>query len=47
VRKAVIPAAGHKLDYLRATARLAIDRPDLGPQFRAFLTDLVQRKKIL
>jgi UTP--glucose-1-phosphate uridylyltransferase len=38
---------GKKLDYLRATVELAIDRPDLGPEFRAFLTDLVARKKLL
>jgi UTP--glucose-1-phosphate uridylyltransferase len=38
---------GKKLDYLRATVELAIDREDLGPQFRAFLADLVQRKKLL
>jgi len=35
---------GDKLDYLRATVELAIDRDDLGPQFRSFLADLVQRK---
>ena len=38
---------GDKLDYLRATVETAIDREDLGPQFRAFLADLVQRKKLL
>ncbi|MGH9190580.1 MAG: UTP--glucose-1-phosphate uridylyltransferase GalU [Acidimicrobiales bacterium] len=38
---------GNKLDYLRATVELAIEREDLGPQFRAFLADLVQRKKIV
>ncbi|MGH9278580.1 MAG: UTP--glucose-1-phosphate uridylyltransferase GalU [Acidimicrobiales bacterium] len=38
---------GDKFDYLRATVELAIDREDLGPQFRAFLADLVQRKKLL
>ncbi len=38
---------GKKLDYLRATVELAIDRQDLGPEFRTFLADLVQRKKIL
>jgi len=35
---------GDKLDYLRATVELAIDRDDLGPQFRSFLADLVKRK---
>jgi UTP--glucose-1-phosphate uridylyltransferase len=38
---------GDKLDYLRATVELAIDREDLGPAFRAFLADLFQRKKLL
>jgi UTP--glucose-1-phosphate uridylyltransferase len=38
---------GKKIDYLRATVELAIDREDLGPEFRAILADLVQRKKLL
>jgi UTP--glucose-1-phosphate uridylyltransferase len=38
---------GDKLDYLRATVELAIERDDLGPEFRAFLADLVQRKKLV
>jgi UTP--glucose-1-phosphate uridylyltransferase len=38
---------GKKLDYLRATVELAASREDLGPEFRAFLADLVQRKKLL
>ena len=38
---------GKKLDYLRATVELAIDRPDLGPGFRSILADLVQRRKLL
>jgi UTP--glucose-1-phosphate uridylyltransferase len=38
---------GKKLDYLRATVELAAGRDDLGPEFRAFLADLVQRKKLL
>jgi UTP--glucose-1-phosphate uridylyltransferase len=38
---------GKKLDYLRATVELAIDREDLGPEFRTILADLVQRKKLL
>lgn len=38
---------GKKIDYLRATVELAIDRDDLGPEFRAFLADLVQRKRLL
>ena len=38
---------GDKFDYLRATVELAIDREDLGPRFREFLSDLVQRKKLV
>jgi len=38
---------GNKLDYLRATVELAIDRDDLGPEFRRFLVELVQRKKLV
>jgi len=38
---------GNKLDYLRATLELAIDRDDLREGLRAYLADLVQRKKIL
>jgi UTP--glucose-1-phosphate uridylyltransferase len=38
---------GKKLDYLRATVELAVDRDDLGPEFRAFLAELVQRKKLI
>jgi UTP--glucose-1-phosphate uridylyltransferase len=38
---------GKKLDYLRATVELAIEREDLGPEFRTFLADLVQRKKLI
>ena len=38
---------GKKLDYLRATVELAIEREDLGPEFRQFLADLVQRKKLI
>lgn len=35
---------GNKLDYLRATVELAIEREDLGPEFRAFLVELVDKK---
>ena len=35
---------GRKIDYLRATVELAIDRPDLGDEFRAYLIDLVQNR---
>jgi UTP--glucose-1-phosphate uridylyltransferase len=38
---------GNKLDYLKATVELAIEREDLGPEFRRWLADLVQRKKLL
>lgn len=38
---------GKKLDFLRATIELAIDRDDLGPEFRTILAELVQRKKLI
>ncbi|MGZ8626563.1 MAG: hypothetical protein ACXWXK_07825, partial [Actinomycetota bacterium] len=38
---------GNKLDYLKATIELAIDREDIGEGLRAYLADLVQRKKLL
>jgi UTP--glucose-1-phosphate uridylyltransferase len=38
---------GNKLDYLKATIELAIDREDLGQGLRDYLSDLVQRKKLL
>jgi UTP--glucose-1-phosphate uridylyltransferase len=38
---------GKKIDYLRATVELAVEREDLGPEFRAFLVDFVQRKNLL
>ena len=38
---------GQKLDYLRATVEIAIEREDLGPAFRTFLSDLMQRKKLI
>lgn len=38
---------GNKLDYLKATIELAIDRDDIGVDLRAYLADLVQRKKLL
>lgn len=34
---------GNKLDYLRATVELALERDDLGPPFRAFLEDLMRQ----
>jgi len=39
--------AGNKLDYLKATVELAIERDDLGPAFSAWLADFVQRRKLL
>jgi UTP--glucose-1-phosphate uridylyltransferase len=38
---------GNKLDYLRATVELALEREDLGPGFRAFLADVVRREGLL
>jgi UTP--glucose-1-phosphate uridylyltransferase len=38
---------GNKLDYLKATIELAIDREDLGEDLRRYLADLVQRKKLV
>ena len=38
---------GKKLDYLKATIELAIDREDIGEGLRAYLTEVVQRKKLL
>ena len=34
---------GNKLDYLRATVELALERDDLGPGFRAFLEERLGR----
>jgi UTP--glucose-1-phosphate uridylyltransferase len=38
---------GRKIDYLMATVQLAIDRDDLGPQFREFLVRLVHERGLL
>ena len=38
---------GKKLDYLRATVELALDRADLGPEFAAYLTDTVRRRGLV
>jgi len=38
---------GNKLDYLRATVELALARPDLGPEFRAWLASYVKEQGIL
>lgn len=39
--------AGQKLDFLRATVEIALDRPDLGPQFGALLAEIVQRRGLV
>lgn len=36
---------GNKLDYLKAIVEFALQRDDLGPQFRAFLGEIVRREK--
>lgn len=33
---------GNKIDFLKATVHFALERDDLGPEFRAFLEDLVR-----
>ena len=38
---------GKKIDYLRATVELALDRDDLGGEFRQFLAELVRRRGIV
>jgi UTP--glucose-1-phosphate uridylyltransferase len=38
---------GHKLDYLRATVELALERDDLGPEFAAYLADLVRHRNLV
>jgi UTP--glucose-1-phosphate uridylyltransferase len=38
---------GNKLDYVKATIELAIDRDDIGKDLRRWLADLVERKKLL
>lgn len=38
---------GNKLDYLKATVETAIERDDVGAEFRTYLADLVQRKKLV
>jgi UTP--glucose-1-phosphate uridylyltransferase len=35
---------GNPLDYLKATVQLAVERDDVGPEFRAFLRELVERQ---
>jgi UTP--glucose-1-phosphate uridylyltransferase len=38
---------GNKLDYVKATIEIAIDRDDIGKDLRRWLADLVERKKLL
>ena len=38
---------GRKIDFLRATVELALDRDDLAPEFRAFLADVCRRHGIV
>jgi UTP--glucose-1-phosphate uridylyltransferase len=38
---------GKKLDYLRATVELALDREDLGPEFSDFLVDVMRRRGLI
>ncbi|HVM08994.1 MAG TPA: UTP--glucose-1-phosphate uridylyltransferase GalU [Acidimicrobiales bacterium] len=37
---------GNKLDYLRATVELALAREDLGPEFRAYLSEVARRESL-
>ena len=37
---------GKKIDYLRATVELALQRSDLGPEFRSFLSDVARREHL-
>lgn len=38
---------GNKLGYLMATVELALEREDIGAEFRAYLGDLVQRRRLV
>jgi UTP--glucose-1-phosphate uridylyltransferase len=38
---------GNPLDYLKATVELAAEREDLGPEFRTWLAEFVQRAKLV
>lgn len=35
---------GNKLGYLKATVEFALRRPDMGPQFRQYLKDLLEKE---
>jgi UTP--glucose-1-phosphate uridylyltransferase len=37
---------GNKIDYLRATVEMALDRDDVGAEFKAYLAGLVRREKL-
>jgi UTP--glucose-1-phosphate uridylyltransferase len=37
---------GRKLDFLRATVRLALERDDVGPGLKSYLTDLLESKDL-
>lgn len=37
---------GKKIDYLRATVELALEREDLGPEFREILAEICRREQI-
>jgi UTP--glucose-1-phosphate uridylyltransferase len=38
---------GKKIDYLRATVELALEREDLGPDFREFLAGVARREGLV
>ncbi|HYZ99345.1 MAG TPA: UTP--glucose-1-phosphate uridylyltransferase GalU [Acidimicrobiales bacterium] len=38
---------GKKIDYLRATVELALERDDVGPELAEFLADVVRRRGIV
>jgi UTP--glucose-1-phosphate uridylyltransferase len=38
---------GNKLDYLKATVEFAIEREDVGEEFRHYLAEVVQREKLI
>ncbi|MEP7059552.1 MAG: UTP--glucose-1-phosphate uridylyltransferase GalU [Actinomycetota bacterium] len=38
---------GNLFDYLKATVELAMEREDVGPAFRAYLSEVAARKKLL
>ena len=37
---------GSKLDYLRATVEFALEREDVGAEFKAYLAELARREKL-